>query len=63
MFYLFIIWSDTSRKKYKTYIVKIQRSMMRYVFNYAEVDYKVCLLMTNIPPVNIRREYTDIFFI
>ena len=35
--------------------------MNRYVFNYAEVDYKDCLLMTHILPT-MRREYTDIVF-
>ena len=34
--------------------------MTRYVFNYAEVDYKD--LMTNILPLTMRREYTDIVF-
>ena len=36
--------------------------MNRYVFNYAEVDYKDRLLMTNILPLTMRREYTDIVF-
>ena len=36
--------------------------MTRYVFNYAEVDYKDRLLMTNILPLTMRREYTDIVF-
>ena len=36
--------------------------MTRYVFNYAEVDYKDRLLMTNILPLTIRREYTGIVF-
>ena len=36
--------------------------MTRYIFNYAEVDYKDRLLMTNIPPLHMRREYTDIVF-
>ena len=36
--------------------------MTQYVFNYAEVDYKDRLLMTNILPLIMRREYTDIVF-
>ena len=36
--------------------------MTRYVFNYAGVDYKDRLLMTNILPLTMRREYTDIVF-
>ena len=36
--------------------------MTRYVFNYAEVDYKDRLLMTNILPLTMRREYTHIIF-
>ena len=36
--------------------------LTRYVFNYAEVDYKNRLLMTNILPLTMRREYTDIVF-
>ena len=36
--------------------------MTRYVFNYAEVDYKDRLLMTNILPLTMRREYNDIVF-
>ena len=36
--------------------------MTLYVFNYAEVDYKDRLLMTNILPLTMRREYTDIVF-
>ena len=34
--------------------------MTRYVFNYTEVEYKDRLLMTNILPLTMRREYTDI---
>ena len=56
--YCTVVWSGTSRKN----IEKIQRSMTRYVFNYAEVDYKDRLLMTNILPLTMRREYTDIVF-
>ena len=37
--------------------------MTQYVFNYAEVDYKDRLLMMNIPPITMRRDYTDIVFI
>ena len=33
--------------------------MTRYVFKYAEVDYKDRPLMTNILPLTMRREYTD----
>ena len=36
--------------------------MTRYVFNYAEIDYKDRLLMTNVRPLTMRREYTDIVF-
>ena len=36
--------------------------MTRYVFKYAEVDYRDRLLMTNILPLTMRREYTDIVF-
>ena len=57
--YCTVVWSGTSRKNIKN-IEKIQRSMTRYVFNYAEVDYKDRLLMTNILPLTMRREYTDI---
>ena len=56
-----VVWSGTSRKNIKN-IEKIQRSMTRYVFNYTEVDYKDRLLMTNILPLTMRREYTDIVF-
>ena len=37
--------------------------MTRYVFNYAEVDFKDRLLLTNILPLTMRREYTDIVFL
>ena len=40
----------------------MQRSMTRYVFNYAEVDYKDRLPMMKILPLTMRREYTDIVF-
>ena len=43
-------------------VVKILK-MTRYVFNYAEVEYKDPLLMTNILPLTMRREYTDIVFL
>ena len=56
-----VVWSGTSRKNIKN-MQKIQRSVTRYVFNYAEVDYKDRLLMTNILPLTMRREYTDIVF-
>ena len=59
--YCTVVWSGTSRKYMKN-IGKIQRSMTRYVFNYAEVDYKDRLLMPNILPLTMRREYTDIIF-
>ena len=59
--YCTVVWSGTSRENIKK-IEKIQRSMTRYVFNYAEVDYKDRLLMTNILPLSMRREYTDIVF-
>ena len=59
--YCTVVWSGTSHKNIKN-IQKIQRSMTRYVFNYAEVDYKDRLLMTNILPLTMRREYTDIVF-
>ena len=59
--YCTVVWSGTSRKYIKN-IGKIQRSMTRYVFNYAEVDYKDRLLMPNILPLTMRREYTDIIF-
>ena len=59
--YCTVVWSGTSRKNIKN-IEKIQRSMTRYVFNYAEVDYKDRLLMTSILPLSMRREYTDIVF-
>ena len=59
--YCTVVWSGTSRKNIKN-IEKIQRSMTRYVFNYAEVDYKDRLLMTNILPLSMRHEYTDIVF-
>ena len=36
--------------------------MTRYVFNYDEVDYKDRLLITNILPITMRCEYTDIVF-
>ena len=36
--------------------------MTRYVLNYAEVDYKDRLVMTNILPLAMLREYTDIVF-
>ena len=57
--YCTVVWSGTSRKNIKN-IEKIQRSMTRYVFNYAEVDYKDRLLMPKILPLTMRREYTDI---
>ena len=53
------VWSGTSRKNIKK-IEKIHRSMTRYVFNYAGVDYKDRLHMTNILLLTTRREYTDI---
>ena len=59
--YCTVVWSGTSRKNIKN-IEKIQRSMTRYVFNHAEVDFKDRLLMTNILPLTMRREYTDIVF-
>ena len=59
--YWTVVWSDTSRKNIKN-IEKIQRLLTRYVFNYAEVDYKNRLLMANILPLTMRREYTDIVF-
>ena len=57
--YCTVAWSGTSRKNIKN-IEKIQRSMIRYVFNYAEVDYKDRLLMMNILPLTMRCQYTDI---
>ena len=36
--------------------------MTRYVFSYAEVDYEDRLLITNILPLTMCREYTDIVF-
>ena len=59
--YCTVVWSGTSRKNIKT-IEKMQRSMTRYVSNYAEVDYKDSLLTTNILPLTMRRKYTDIVF-
>ena len=56
--YCTVVWSGTSRKNIKN-IETIQRSITRYVFNYAEVDFKDRLLMTNILPLTMRREYTD----
>ena len=53
------VWSGTSSENRKN-IEKIHRSMTRYVFNYAEVDYKDRLQMTNILLLTTRREYTDI---
>ena len=57
--YCTLVWSGPNRENIKK-IQKIQRSMTRYVFNYAEVDYKDRLLMTNILPLPKNREYTDI---
>ena len=57
--YCAVVWSGTSRKNIKN-IKKIQMSMTRYVFNYAEVEYKDRQLMTNILPLTMSREYTDI---
>ena len=59
--YCTVEWSSTCRKNIKN-IAKIQWSMTRYVFNYAEVDYKDRLLMTKILPLTMRRENTDIVF-
>ena len=36
--------------------------MTRYVFSYAEVDYEDRLLITNILPLTMCREYTEILF-
>ena len=36
--------------------------MTKHVFNYAEVDYKDRLLMTNILPSTMRREILILFF-
>ena len=58
--YCTVVWSGTSRKNIKT-IEKMQRSMTRYVSNYAEVDYKDSLLTTNILPLTMRRKYTILF--
>ena len=33
-----------------------------YIFKYAAVDYTFRLLVTNIPPLTMRRKYTDIVF-
>ena len=59
--YCAMVWSDTSRKNIKN-IEKIKKSMTRYVFNNTKVDNKDRLLMTNILPITMRRESTDIAF-
>ena len=51
--YCTVVWSGTNCKNIK---------YRENVFNYTEVDYKDRLLMTNILPLTMRREYTDIVF-
>ena len=53
-------WIKTGCKNIK-HIEKIQRSMTR-CFPFMLLDNNDRLLMTNIPPLTMRREYTDIVF-